>query len=106
MMKQEKTIGVLLILGAVGVFIPYTILTIIFEYPDILREDTGVILTKFHKGGSGLIFTWWAFAILGLPLLIAYILIGQLFKGQTGSIKWATTFGIISIIVQNIGLLR
>ena len=54
----EKTIGILLILGALGVLIPYTVLTITFDYPSILREETGSILTKFHKGGNTLIWTW------------------------------------------------
>lgn len=70
-MKSETKIGWLLIAGAIGVFIPYTVLTITFEYPDILRQDTGIVLTKFHEGGASLIFTWWFFAILGMPLLIA-----------------------------------
>jgi len=105
-MKAEKTIGWLLIAGAVGVFIPYSILTMSFEYPGILRQDTGIVLTKFHDGGSALIFTWWAFALLGLPLLIAYIKMGQHFENRTGSIKWVTTLGVISGIVQIVGLLR
>ena len=102
----QKKIGWLLITGAIGVLIPYTILTITFEYPDILRQDTGIVLTRFHEGGSSLIVTWWAFAILGLPLLIAYIKIGQLFENKIGFIKWVTTLGVISGIVQIIGLLR
>lgn len=105
-MKTEKLIGLLLILGAIGVFIPYTILTIIFEYPDILRQDTGVILTKFNQGGSRLIMTWWAFAILGLPLLIAFILIGQKIEQKFFHTHWVTTIGIIGLVVQIIGLLR
>jgi hypothetical protein len=105
-MKQDKTIGMLLIVGAIGVFIPYTILTMTFEYPDILRQDTGTILTKFHNGGTSLILTWWAFAILGLHLIIAYILIGQKFEDRLSFIRWATTFAVISGIVQIIGLLR
>ena len=105
-MKVEKTIGWLLIAGAVAVFIPYSILTMSFEYPQILRQDTGIVLTKFHNGGSALIFTWWAFALLGLPLLIAYIKIGQHFENRTGFIKWVTTLGVISGIAQIAGLLR
>lgn len=105
-MKKEKTIGLLLIAGSIGVFVPFAVLTMIFEYPDILRQDTGTILAKFHSGGSSLILTWWAFAILGLPLLIAYILIGQKFENKLGFIKWVTTFGVISGIVQIIALLR
>jgi Domain of unknown function (DUF4386) len=105
-MKAEKLIGILLIAGAIGVFIPYTILTISFEYPDILRQDAGTVLSKFHEGGSSLILIWWAFAILGLPLLIAYILIGQQLENRLGLVRWVTTIGVISGIVQMIGLLR
>jgi hypothetical protein len=105
-MKSEKTIGWLLIAGAVGVFIPYTILTITFNYPDILRQESGSILTQFHQGGPPLIFTWLAFALLGLPLLVAYSLIGQRLETKMSQIKWVTTIGIISAVVQIIGLLR
>ena len=105
-MRTEKIIGILLILGAVGVFIPYTALTIIFDYPDILRMDPGFILTKFDEGGSSLILTWFLFALLGIPLIIAYILIGQKLENKLSFVRWATTLGVISGIVQIIGLLR
>ncbi len=105
-MKNEKTIGWLLIVAAAGVLIPYTILTIIFEYPTILRQDTSMILTKFHEGGSKLIWTWFAFAITGIPLIPAYSMIGQKFENKAPLVRMATTIGIISLIVQLIGLLR
>src|SRR6185436_12797915 len=105
-MRTERTIGLLLILGAIGVFIPYTILTIIFDYPDILRQDAGIILSRFHEGGSSLIFVWFLFALLGLPFIPAYILIGQKLEGKMKSVRWVTTIGVISVIVQMIGLLR
>jgi hypothetical protein len=105
-MNIEKKIGYLLILGAVGVFIPYTVLTITFNYPDILRQESGIILTQFHQGGSVLIYTWLAFALMGLPLLVAYSLIGQKLESKMPNLKWVTTIGIISGIVQIIGLLR
>ena len=105
-MKTDKAIGRLLILGAVGVFIPYTILTVIFNYPDILRQDSGVILAQFHQGGSSLIFTWLAFALLGIPLLAAYAMIGQKVERDLPNTRWVTNFGIISGVLQIIGLLR
>ena len=105
-MKPEKTIGLLLIAGAIGVLIPYTILTMTFDYPQILRQDTGSVLMRFHAGGSSLIITWWAFAVLGLPLLVAYILIGQKLESRLGFIRWVTTIGVISGLVQIIALLR
>ena len=105
-MRKEKTIGWLLIAGAVGVLIPYSILTIIFDYPDILRQNTSIILTKFHEGGNELIWTWFFFALIGLPLIPAYILIGQKFENKAPLVRMATTIGVIGLIVQMIGLLR
>jgi hypothetical protein len=102
----EKTTGWLLIAGAIGVLIPYSILTIIFEYPLILRQDTGLILTRFHEGGTRLILTWFAFAFIGLPLLPAFILIGQKLENKSPLVRVATTIGVIGLIVQIIGLLR
>jgi hypothetical protein len=105
-MKSEKTIGILLIIGAVGVLVPYTILTIIFDYPNILRQETGIILTKFHEGGNRLICTWWAFAILGFPLLGAYVMLGQKLEQKFHFVRWATTLGVIGLVVQMVGLMR
>ena len=87
-------------------FIPYTLLTVIFEYPNILRQDTATVLTKFHEGGSFLIWTWFAFAITGLSLLPAYILLGHRLENKSSLVRVATTIGIIGLIVQMIGLLR
>ena len=106
MKSNNKTIGILLIASAIALLIPYTILTIIFEYPVILRQDTGTILTKFYQGGNSLIWTWFAFAITGIPLLPAYIMIGQKFETKAPFVRMATTIGVIGLIVQMIGLLR
>lgn len=105
-MKKETTTGWLLLIGAIGVFIPYTLLTMTFEYPDILRQDTGIILTKFHEGGNSLIWTWFMFAIIGLPLIPAYIRIGQKLENRSSLVRFATTIGVIGLIIQMIGLLR
>lgn len=105
-MKTDKTIGLLLILGAIGVFIPYTILTITFDYPNVLRQESGLLLARFHSGGSPLIFTWLAFALLGIPLLIAYSMIGQKLETRLPYMRWVTSIGIISGVVQIVGLLR
>lgn len=105
-MKSVKTTGILFILGAIGVFVPYTFLTIIFNYPDVLRQDPAIVLSQFHKGGTALIFTWLAFALLGLPLLIAFSLLGKRLEAKLPFVRWITTIGIVSGIVQIIGLLR
>lgn len=103
---SNRLIGRLLIAGVILVMAPYTMLTIVFDYPDILRQDPGVVLTRFHEGGASLIFTWWLFAIGGLPLLRAYVLMGQKLESRWASVRWATTVGILSVITQVVGLLR
>lgn len=105
-MRTEKITGLLLIIGTILLIVPYTILTIIFDYPHILREETGFILTKFNNGGTPLIIVWWLFAIVGLPILEAYVLIGQKLENKFYYVRWATVLAVISGIVQIIGLLR
>ncbi len=104
--STTKKIGVLLITGAIALLVPYTVLTIIFDYPAILRQDTATILTRFHEGGNRLIWTWFAFAVTGLPLIPAYILIGQLLEKKSTLVRTATTIGVIGLVVQMVGLLR
>lgn len=104
--KTEKTIGILLILGACLLFVPYTLLTITFDYPDVLRLESGEILSRFKAGGNPLIWTWFAFALVGLPLLGAYSLIGQQLESRRWYVRLATSIGVIGLVVQMVGLLR
>lgn len=106
MFNKNRIAGILLITGAIALLIPYTILTIVFEYPAILRQDTTAILTRFHDGGSSLIWTWFAFAVTGIPLIPAYILLGQQYETQAPLVRMATVVGVTGLIVQMIGLLR
>jgi Domain of unknown function (DUF4386) len=105
-MKQAKYNGYLLVAGALGVLIPYVILTVTFDYPGVLRYDTGEILRKFQEGGSPLIFTWLAFGLSGILLMIAYVQMGRQFENQYAYVRWVTNIGVISGVLQIIGLLR
>lgn len=93
-------------IAAVALLIPYTMLTMRFDYPDILRKDTASVLKRFYEGGNSLIWTWFAFAVTGLPLIPAYIMMGQKLENKVPSIRTATTIGVIGLVVQMIGLLR
>ena len=107
-MKKNNTIqiGTLFIIGAIAVLIPYTMLTIIFDYPNILRQDTGAILTQFHQGGTTLILTWFAFSLAGIPLIPAYVMLGKKLENKTLWMKTTTIIGVAGLFVQMIGLLR
>lgn len=104
---MKKIIGILFLVGAVLVNIPYALLISKFNYPDILREPAGMILTKFVEGGNSLIITWLFFALAGLPLLVATILLGKLWTDKSPTLmSLATTLGVIGFVVQFVGLLR
>ena len=77
-----------------------------FEYPEILRQPTSVVLAKFRAGDSRLVLTWWLFAISALVFgLIAVLLPIQLGFGvaETGLIA---TLGLLASLTQFLGLVR
>jgi hypothetical protein len=108
----RRITGTFLILGAIFVNIPYTLLIMTFDYPDILRAPTGDILTRFAAGGSGLIWTWLAFAWVGVPILLGILLLPQALANDTSSShgqlvgKLALFFGATSLVAQMVALLR
>ncbi len=105
-MAGGQTIGILMIVGAVLLLIPYILLTMVFDYPDVLRADPGTVLVKFHQGGPALTGLWFAFAIVGLPLIPAYVLLGQQLEKHLSFVRWVTMMGVAGLLVQMIGLLR
>jgi len=103
----RKLAGIFFIVGALLVNIPYTLLILNFDYPDILRQPTAEILIKFQAGGNTLIYTWLAFAWVGLPMLFGAIMLKQILADEHAPfLETATTLGVIGFIVQVVGLLR
>lgn len=103
----RKLAGVFFIIGALLVNVPYTLLIMNFDYPDILRQPTAEILTRFQAGGNALIYTWLAFAWVGLPMLIGTIMLKRILADENAPfLETATTLGVTGFIVQVVGLLR
>jgi hypothetical protein len=103
----RKLTGIFFIVGAILVNIPYTLLIVNFDYPDILRQPTAEILTSFHVGGDALIYTWLAFAWVGLPILLGAVMLKRVLdKEHAPFLETATTLGVIGFVAQLIGLLR
>ena len=100
----RQTTGILFILGAVLVNIPYTLLIMNFDYPDILRKPAGEILERFAAGGSSLTWTWLSFAWVGLPLLFAILLLPKVLNDESPLGLLALFFGAVGAFVQMVGL--
>ena len=99
--------GILLILTPIAFNVFFTLLSVTFEYPDILREPTGHVLRSFEAGGSSLVAIWYGFvltAVLFVPL--AVLVHGVLAREDTPYMAVATAFGVVAGAVQFLGLVR
>jgi hypothetical protein len=103
----RKITGALLILTPIAFNVFFTLLSMTFEYPDILREPAGDVLRKFDEGGSGLIATWYGFMLTAVLFVPLSILVHRvLARRDTPYIAVATAFGVVAGVVQFLGLVR
>lgn len=106
-LQLVRSTGALLLGWAIAVNIPYALLSQTFEYDDILRQPTAYVLTQFHAGGTGLILTWLAFALLALLFVPAIAALHRVLEREnTPYLLAATLMGALSGVVQAIGLMR
>nr|RZI35582.1 hypothetical protein BJQ95_02060 [Cryobacterium sp. SO1] len=103
----RRPAGVLLLVGALSFATAATVLSVTFDWPDILREDADIVLPAFLAGGSTLIWTWlataWTYAILFVPLLLLPRVLG---RANDPVLRVATVVGAASVIFSLIGFLR
>jgi len=94
------------IAAAVGFHVPFTILSMTFDYPDILREPSGIVLTRFLEGGTSLLATWYAFALVPLLLLPLIFGVHERVRNRHDLAVSTTIVGFAAVMLQTIGLLR
>jgi len=103
----RKLTGLLFIIGAILVNIPYSMLITNFDYPDILRQPAATVLTQFQAGGASLIFTWLAFAWVGLPLVFGTVMLKRVLEPEGHPLlETATTLGVVGLVLAVVGLTR
>ncbi len=100
-LSQRKLVAALLVLGAVLANIAFIGLGTVFNYPDILQEQSKEILQQFTTNQNAVIF-WFSILAIGAGLLapIAVIL------GRLGSSRITVWIGVLAAVVQVIGLSR
>ena len=104
----RRLTGLLLILVPVAFTVCFSLLQIQFEYPDILRQPTADVLTKFQAGGAGLIAVWYALTLTAVLFIPVVVLLHHLLAERAASVTlWvATVFGIVAGLAQTFGFLR
>jgi hypothetical protein len=94
------------VLAAVGFHVPFTILAITFDYPDILREPPGLVLERFLEGGTPLLATWYVYALVPLLLLPLILGVHERVRNRHDLAVATTILGVAAVLLQTIGLLR
>jgi hypothetical protein len=101
---NRKLTATLLILAAVLANLGFTALGSIFNYPDVLNEPAGEVLSDF-RDHEGAVSAW--FAVLALSAaLFAPVAIGVGRLSAERPMRIAVKVGIAAAVVQVIGLLR
>ncbi|TDW77082.1 uncharacterized protein DUF4386 [Kribbella pratensis] len=99
--------GSLFIASTIAFMIAATVLSMTFDWPDILREPPDVVLPEFAAGGASLVWTWfavaWTYAVLAVPILL---LPTALARRRDAALRAATYLGAASVLLSVIGFLR
>lgn len=101
-MNYRRLSGLLFILFPIIIQIPFNILVATYNYPDILREPVGVVMSKFLEGGSFLLGTWYVYA-LSIILFMIGIMAYEKANKESSTVS---RIGLISAGVQFVALLR
>src|SRR3712207_6953992 len=71
----------------------------LFPYTTLFRSAPGEVLTRYQAGGTPLLLTWWAFALVGLPLVFAITALQQLMHRDRKSTRLNSSHANISYAV-------
>ena len=78
-----------------------------FDYPDVLRQPTRAVLSKFRDGGTSLQLLWWGFALTAVLLAPLVVLFAAALPDADATLlSVATTLGVLAAAVQFLGLIR
>ena len=102
----RRVIAVSAVLATIGFQVPFGVLASTFDYPDILREPTGVVLDRFLAGGTPLVATWYVYALVPLLLLPLIFGVHERARNRHDLTVATTIVGVAAILLQTIGLLR
>ena len=106
-MSTATIAGLLLVAVPLAFNAGFALLAARFDYPDILRQPTADVLSKFRAGGTPLVLTWWAFTLTAVLLAPLVVLLSHAIDDADPTLlAVATTVGVLAALVQFLGLVR
>src|SRR5688572_5928793 len=104
-MNTRLLAGWSLILAPLILIIGFTSLTFTFDYPDILRQPTAEVLSRFHDGGVLLITQWYSMVLASILFVPAAIFLHTLIAHRPLA-PLVTSFGVIAAMMNVLGFIR
>ncbi len=104
-MKNRLLTAWTLILAPLILVVGFTALGFTFDYPTILREPIGDILTRFQAGSPALIAQWYSMVLASMLFVPAALLFHQVIKDKPLA-PLITGFGVIAAMMNVLGFLR
>jgi hypothetical protein len=105
--RLSRLTAIVLILTPIAFNVFFTLLSVTFEYPDILRKPAGNVLRSFDAGGSALVAIWYGFMLTAVLFVPLAVLVHKILARQdTPYMAVATAFGVVAGVVQFLGLVR
>src|SRR5688500_3840600 len=105
--RLRRLTGAVLILTPIAFNVFFTLLSVTFEYPGILRKPAGYVLRSFDAGGSNLVAIWYGFMLTAVLFVPLAVLVHKILARQdTPYMAVATAFGVVAGEVQFLGLVR
>jgi hypothetical protein len=106
-MNTSRTAGALLVAVPLIFTAGFSGLQVTFEYPDILRQPAGAVLTRFAAAGPDLHLYWYAMMFAALLMTGGTIAAGLHFWKRNNLIAALMIgAGVLAGLVQALGLLR
>jgi Domain of unknown function (DUF4386) len=106
-MTLYRITAIVLILLPIAFNVVFFALGRVFDYPNILRQPTDIILKRFSSGGRRLIALWYVFALTALLAIPMALLFARVFAAQHPGLAMSSAIiGALSGLVQGMGLLR
>lgn len=104
-MTYRRLTASTLIVAPLLLVVAFAALGFTFDYPAILREPAGEILTRFRAGGPPLVAQWYAMVLASMLFVPAALLFHRLIARHPLA-PVVTGFGVVAALVNALGFLR
>ncbi len=106
-MRFRKNTGWIFFIATIFLWVIFLILNFLFDMPEMAYKDTETIFVKFNLKENTLVKLWYLWTIPSVMMIMGVIMLDKVLKNEYIPLrKVIVTFGIISWIIQLIGVFR